>query len=278
MQIDELLLKTTIRIETTTKKGISTGTGFFYSFFHDDSSGKSIPVIVTNKHVVEGAILGRLQFSVRDKKGNIIEGKGYRVEIRDFETKWIMHPEADIDLCILPIASIHRELEQTPYELHYTCLTSDNIINQDEIREQLSLVEDITVVGYPDGIWDAHNNLPIVRRGITATPLQYDFQNQPKYLIDAAIYGGSSGSPVFIFNQGMFNLKGNLMAGNRMYLVGIVYAVAQHSVTGEITIVDVPAANTPISLTNIPNNLGAVIKACKLIDFEAVLLNPPPTD
>ena len=69
--------------------------------------------------------------------------------------------------------------------------------------------------------------MPIVRKGITATSLQLDFNNEPKFLIDAAIYGGSSGSPVYIFNQGSYSpANGGLVAGTRLKLIGIVYAAA----------------------------------------------------
>lgn len=54
-------------------------------------------------------------------------------------------------------------------------------------------------------------------------------------------------------------------------MVGIVYAVAQHTVNGEIKIVDVPAAKTPITTTSIPNNLGVAIHARELEVFERIL-------
>ena len=177
-----------------------------------------------------------------------------------------------MDLCILPIASIHYEIEKAQKELYYTALTLDEIPRKDEIANSISRIEDIIVVGYPDGIWDSYNNMPIVRKGITATSLQLDFNNEPKFLIDAAIYGGSSGSPVYIFNQGSYSLVDNgLVAGTRLKLVGIVYAVAQHTVNGEIKIVDVPAAKTPITTTSIPNNLGVAIHARELEVFERIL-------
>lgn len=272
MTIDEFLLRTTIRIETITNQGNCSGTGFFFGFCNNKETNQFIPTIVTNKHVIKGAKTGKLRFSIKDADGNPIKGKYYDLKVDYFEERWIMHPDTNIDLCILPIASIHQEIQKSGYDLHYTCLTNNDILSEQEIQEQLSLVEDITVVGYPDGIWDSYNNMPIVRRGITATPIQYDFENETKFLIDAAIYGGSSGSPVFLFNQGVFSVKGGAMAGSRIKLIGIVYAVAQHSVTGQIKIVDVPVAQTPLSVTNIPNNLGVVIKVSKLLEFEGILL------
>ena len=66
---------------------------------------------------------------------------------------------------------------------------------------KLNAVEEIMMIGYPNGLWDAKNNLPIVRRGITGTPAFVDYNDKPEFVIDAACFPGSSGSPVFIVNQ-----------------------------------------------------------------------------
>ena len=272
MNAAEWVLLSTIRIETTIPNGISTGTGFFFSFCVDEKTGARIPTIVTNKHVIKNAINGKLRFSLRNKNIEQLEREYFDLTIDEFEQRWILHPNPNVDLCILPIASIHYEIEKAQKELYYTALTLDEIPSKDEIANSISRIEDIIVVGYPDGIWDSYNNMPIVRKGITATSLQLDFNNEPKFLIDAAIYGGSSGSPVYIFNQGSYSLVDNgLVAGTRLKLVGIVYAVAQHTVNGEIKIVDVPAAKTPITTTSIPNNLGVAIHARELEAFERIL-------
>ena len=272
MNAAEFVQLTTIRIETEIPNGKSTGTGFFLSLKNNKSDNTHVPVIVTNKHVVKNAIKGKLRFSLKDADGNQIKGQYFDLIINDFEKLWIMHPEVDIDLCILPIANIHREIQKANKDLFYTIMTVDDIPSSTEIENEFSRIEDITVVGYPDGIWDAYNNMPITRRGVTATPLHVDFENSPRFLIDAAIYGGSSGSPVFVFNQGSYTKPdGGLYAGTRLKLVGVVYAVAQHKVTGDLEIVDIPAAKTPVSKTLIPNNLGVVIHARKLLDFEKII-------
>lgn len=268
----EFLQLTTIRIETTIPSGTCTGTGFFFSFKYDTEAKTHIPVIVTNKHVIANAITGKLRFSLKDSDGNPLWGKYFDLHLDNFESRWIKHPNDEIDLCVLPIANIHREIEKSNVKLNYTTLTAVDIPTNEELKSDFSRIEDITVVGYPDGIWDAVNNIPITRKGITATPLQVDFENTPRFLIDAAIYGGSSGSPVYVFNQGSYSKpRGGLYAGNRLKLVGIVYAVTQHTVTGELKIVDVPAAKTPISQMLIPNNLGVAIHARILLDFEKFL-------
>ena len=272
MTISEFLLLTTIRIETITPNGICTGTGFFFNFLFNKETGMSIPAIVTNKHVIKDAIKGKLRFSLRNEAGEPQWGHYYDLTVEDFEKAWILHPEGSVDLCIMPIAEIHKMVQSNGINLHYTALCVDDIPSDQDLKDNYSRVEDITIVGYPDGIWDAANNMPIVRKGITATALQLDFNNAPKFLVDAAIYGGSSGSPVFVFNQGSYSpANGGLVAGSRIKLVGGIHAVAQHTVTGDIRIIDVPVSKAPIVATNIPNNLGVAIHARKLKDFEVML-------
>lgn len=272
MNIAEWILLSTIRIETYASDGVSTGTGFFFSFLCDENTKTSIPTIVTNKHVIKNAITGKLRFSLQDSEGTPLKGEYFDLIIDNFEKRWIMHPDNEIDLCILPIAYIHQEIEKSKKNLYYTTLSMKDIPDTMEINNTLSRVEDITIVGYPDGIWDSFNNKPIVRKGITATSLQLDFENKPRYLVDAAIYGGSSGSPVYIFNQGYYSLAdGSVAFGNRLRLVGIIYAVAQHTVDGEIKIIDVPTNKTPKAITKIPNNLGVAIHSRKLREFEKIL-------
>ena len=268
MEVDEFLIRTTIRMEVQTKYGLCTGTGFFFTFKLDEYN---IPVIVTNKHVVKGGNIGEIIFSTVDEKNNIIEGKKHSITITEFEKAWIMHPDNNIDLCIMPIAPILESVGKNGIHLACAFLLKENMLNETDIIN-LSKIEDITVIGYPDGIWDYYNNLPIVRKGITATPICYNFENTPKFLIDAAIYGGSSGSPVFIYNQGSYSSKSGLYAGDRLKFVGIVYAVAQHTITGEMKIVDIPTINKPVSVVQVPNNLGVVIKAEQLNVFEDILL------
>lgn len=91
-------------------------------------------------------------------------------------------------------------------------------------------------------------------------------------MIDAACFPGSSGSPVFLANIGSFvDASGALCAGSRIALLGTLYAGPQHTATGEVRVVNVPTANKPISISSIPNNIGLVIHASKLDDFEPIL-------
>lgn len=265
----EQLIHTTIRIECDTPNGRSCGTGFFFKF--DADEGKSfIPVIITNKHVIRGSTVGRLVFSLCDRDGNYVPGKYHTYHVDNFEKAWISHPDKDVDLCAMPIHQLYKEYKPNPYNLYMTYISEHDIPTAAEIAN-LSHIEDITIVGYPDGLWDNVNNLPLVRRGITASSLHFDFQSQPHFVMDASIFGGSSGSPVFIYNDGYYMGSNGLTIGTRIKLVGINRAVYLHSITGEIT--EINSIDTALGKTEIqmPNNLGLAIHARKLLDFKSVL-------
>ncbi|WP_197046499.1 hypothetical protein [Planktothrix paucivesiculata] len=59
---------------------------------------------------------------------------------------------------------------------------------------------------------------------------------------------------------------------NRIILLGALFAGPQHIAKGEIKIIDVPLQQIPISLSNIPNNLGFVVKSQKILDFKPILM------
>jgi hypothetical protein len=80
----------------------------------------------------------------------------------------------------------------------------------------------------------------------------------------------SSGSPVFIFNEGGYrDKKGNMyMGSNRVILLGILYAGPQHTAQGDIQIIDVPTGERPVAISRIPNNLGLIIKSERILELE----------
>ena len=116
------------------------------------------------------------------------------------------------------------------------------------------------MVGYPNGIWDKSNNLPIIRRGITATHPLLAYEGRKKFMIDAACFPGSSGSPVFIYEDGMFRSSENSYSpGTRVALIGILYAGPQFTANGTLEPRPIPHSLTEVPVMQIPMNLGYVI-------------------
>jgi len=270
LSIYESLSFSTVRIECNIENGgISTGTGFFYKFAVKGEM--SIPAIVTNKHVVKNSSNGRFLFTLQNSKGFPDIGSTFKCEISEFEQAWIPHPNNDIDLCILPIAPLISNAMSQGHNLFLNPLDPTLLPTEDDIEEFAGL-EKIIMIGYPNGIWDKTNNLPIFRSGIAATHYRFDWNNKPEFLIDAACFPGSSGSPVLICDVGQVHTRsGWNLSKNRIKLLGILYAGPQHRVDGKVEIVPIPTSQQLMSVSSIPNNLGMVIKSRVLKDFDTLL-------
>lgn len=267
--IMEQLTHSTVRIETVLSNGnISTGTGFYMNFLQNENT--QVPVIVTNKHVIADAQIGRFYVTISDEKGLPIMGNHKLFEIPDFEKQCINHPDPNVDLAVFPIGILLNQLKKAKINLFYVPLQTE-LIPKDEERQSLSSMEDIVMIGYPNGIWDAKNNLPVIRKGITATHSNIDWNGKTEFLTDIASFPGSSGSPVFLANIGGYmDNKGNTFMGTRrIRLLGIHYAGAMHTATGEIQIVMAPTSNKPIPITQIPNNIGVAINSKRILELES---------
>jgi hypothetical protein len=265
----EELIHSTVRIECDLGSGaISTGTGYFYCFFEDEE--QYLLCIITNKHVVQGAKKGSINLTL-SKDGAPQLGVFETFIIDDFERKCIFHEDPNVDLAIFPIAPLLKQAEATNKSYHIVPLVK-GIIATNELLNSLSSMEDIVMIGYPNGIWDSTHNLPIIRRGITATHPKIPYNGKAEFVIDAACFPGSSGSPVFLANLGSYvNASGDLCAGHRISLLGTLYAGPIKKATGEIEIIDIPTDSKAISKTDIMINLGYVIQASKIRDFEPKL-------
>lgn len=273
-----LLVHSTVRIECTDSLGrSSSGSGYIFLFCEAD--GSAFPCVVTNRHVVEGAIRGVFHLTLKNEDGSPNLGKHEAVVLNEIGKHCIHHPVSTIDLVALPIGPILNNASKDGRAYYFIPLSKANVASTD-LLESLPPMEEIVMIGYPNGLWDELHNLPIIRKGITATHPKLKLNGNPEFLIDAACFPGSSGSPVFLANIGSYvSSNGALCAGNRIALLGTLYAGPQHTTTGEIIVVDVPTDTKPIAVGSIPNNLGYVIQASELLILEAAVkkaLQPAP--
>jgi V8-like Glu-specific endopeptidase len=214
--ISTQLLYSTVPIwgEKDTGEQVS-GTGFFFSFKKDNNL--TIPLLVTNYHVLKDVVRGIFEFVGR--KNDLPSKNKIRVE---FDSSVINRNKNEtLDLIAIPIASIINELEQNGKQIFFRSITPEILPSQNQI-ENLAAIEEITFIGYPSGIYDSYNVSPIVRRGITATPVWNNFKGDPSFLIDAGVYPGSSGSPVFLFNQGSYSTNDGITIGSRLLFLGVI--------------------------------------------------------
>lgn len=273
----EFVINSTLKIETIDKKidsgkvsyYQSSGTGFFFSFKFPEGE---IPVIVTNKHVIIDALRGTLNLKTLDSSDNFNYGNFEKVEIDFFKKYWIFHPDSNVDLAIMPIMPLIKNFEARKKKIAYAAYDEYQIPN-DSISRSLSAIEEILMIGYPFGLRDIVNDVPIVRKGITATPHFLNYNSTKEFLCDLPVYPGSSGSPIIILNSGNYsNRKGGTIIGTRLLLLGINYATYTKDFSGKI----IPKASYNISdslitNTSIPYNIGIAIKSDKILDFKPIL-------
>jgi hypothetical protein len=262
----EQMLFATVRIEARVPDGVATGTAFLFRYTWDD---RTASFLVTNKHVVADATQGRFFFTRahgQGSDGGPMIGQRHDVWIDDFEAAWHSHPNASVDIAVMPLDPVLRQLTNEGKRAFFKYIVNDFVPTSEQAKD-LDAVEEVTFIGYPNGIYDVQNLMPIVRRGITATPLQVDYDGEPKFLIDASVFPGSSGSPVFVANFGHFtNRDGRLMLGTRFLFVGVISEVAVRTEQYRIDFEPIPTHKVPIVRMSQLLNLGIVYKASTVLE------------
>ena len=267
MSLSEKITYSTVLIRCLYENGTSgSGTGFIIHLC--PNNGQCVPVIITNYHVVKDSVKTEFEICLKNDDGSPNDKEALRIDIQD--NCWIHHPSHNIDLCCLPIADILNNLEKTSKKLFYIPLTTSLIASNDSLNNWVAL-EEVIMVGYPQGISDEYNHKPIIRKGITATHLKNDYQGNKTFLVDMACFPGSSGSPIFILNEGIYkNDEGYPCVGNRIQFIGILFQGPQYTAQGNLIFSNIP--NIPTPVTQIPMNLGEAIKAEEILAFEKLFI------
>ena len=123
------------------------------------------------------------------------------------------------------------------------------------------------MLGCPSGLFDEVNNLPIARRGITATPLPtYSYNGKAEFLVDIACFPGSSGSPIFTYPKEV--PAGPQPSGTfpGFFLIGILYAGPTISQTGEIVLTEQPNFTLESMM-----HLGLAIRSPAMLELDRVI-------
>jgi len=261
----EQLFFSTVRIEANLPNNyVQTGTGFV---FGHKVNNIEYYFVITNKHVVRGTINGKIFFHKSDTKGDPILEEHVLIELSDFEKQWFGHKNDKIDVTILPLVPLIRKLSQQKDHIAFRAIDS-NLIPPEKKLESLDAIEDVIFFGYPNDIYDQKHLLPIARKGITATPIVVNFNGQPIFLIDASVFPGSSGSPVFICNLGTYSPKGQyagLAFGSRIFFLGILSAAFYKEDSARVEIID-----TDIMASSMDETLEGVVKTKQMVDLGMV--------
>lgn len=267
MSLSEQLTYSTVLINCEYNDGsFGRGTGFIIELCYNYDEKQCVPVLITNKHVIQDSIKTIFEFCKSDTSDNPIDTESIAIEYNS--NGWKYHPDVNVDLVCLPIAPILKYIEQSCNKIFYSPLSS-SIIPNNEILNRLTAIEDVIMIGYPKGISDQYNHKPVIRRGITATHPRNNYQGKKEILLDMACYPGSSGSPVFLLNEGTYSTENSIVMGTRLYLLGILYGGPQFDNRGILDFHAIPNAPTPI--IQLPINLGIIIKSERILEFEPIL-------
>ena len=261
VSISEQMMFSTVRLESVDG---SSGTGFFFNYEFD---GKIITVLITNKHVVNNNPKEEMKFQL-----HLCEMANQTSSLKEsftvtYQTEWIFHSKHD--LCFTFVKPLFEEVcKKTGKRVFFIPITEDIIYDKKRL-EDLSALEQVVMVGYPNGLWDHIHNYPLFRRGYTSAHPAYDFNRDGVGVVDMACFNGSSGSPIFILDEGgyldkntrTFNMKG------RVVFLGILFEGPRKLEIGELVNVDVKMKQKTVSLTHSLINLGYYIKSYELNEF-----------
>jgi hypothetical protein len=272
--VAEQLLFTTVRIESIDSEGIlQVGTGFIFSYEIGEHQKTITQYIVTNKHVVENGVSGRLTFLTgKSEKEAKLGDKFHYVIEKNFGKQWYGNSNENIDVAIFPLNDLILFFSHQEKSIFYRSI-SNSLIPTEATLKEIDALEEVIFIGYPWGLWDEKNFLPVFRKGITASPISLDFNGEKKFLIDGSVFPGSSGSPVFLFNRGAYNPKsGGITMGTRLVFLGILSDAYTREVEGKIKYHTEKIKHkngekiVPVPITNQFFNIGIVFKSSTIID------------
>jgi hypothetical protein len=261
---DEAILAT-VRLECVGVDGrVQLGTGFVFELL-ENSDETLVLGIVTCRHVVEGAQRVYAHISSAREDASLIPGFHQRVQLEDVHRGCQFHPDSGVDLAVFPANDTFHKLLQRGYRPGVRVIGPDLILSSEQAIK-LSSLEEIIMIGYPNGLWDAVNNRPVARRGLTASALNRDWNGRREFLVDAACFPGSSGSPVFV-TVPVNPVDAPNNEDKKLVLAGILSSapVAAEEVT-------VPSDRSGVSAKGEVSqflHLGTVIKADRLLELAA---------
>ena len=198
-----------ISIETSGNGGtqLVTGTGFFYlaSIHLNEEDPRSKLLLISNKHVL-GEGLGRMTLTLNRQRDDGTPDFGVlrTFSFDGFKDLYFAHPDKDVDLACVDVSHITHG-DACIKHIGEEFLTPIDY-------ERVALGSDVLFVGYPNDYYDTTNNLPLVRKGTLASMPDIDFRGQGNLVVDAQVFGGSSGSPAFVAWGGKYRLLGVISA------------------------------------------------------------------
>lgn len=208
---------------TQQSKWITEASGFLYGYMvqndPDPTKRKYYVCLVTNRHVLADHQQIEVRFNPEKSIGQV---RSFVLSLKDEKGNalWFSHPDANVDISVFPINSDY--LKQNGLQSAFIA-SDNNAANRSKIKSiGIGAGDGVYILGFPMGIAGEERNYIITRRGSIARISDFLEGVQPTYLIDALIYPGNSGGPVFSALDSTA-LEGT-QAQTATYLIGVVRA------------------------------------------------------
>lgn len=214
------------------------GTGMIFA--NPDTTVRT-PLLLTAKHVFHDlkkhwnpASL-RIRFSWFSDK-SVINYLGIAISLKNPKGSplWFSHPDSTVDLAVIPLDISIQDAGRSSI----VPIRIQDSANEDEAFEGASVL----LMGYPGAVGRDYWTKPLLRHGVIAHVDLLSFGKTP-FLIDAMIFPGNSGGPVFVVPSGMAK-NGSFKVGGRSAFLGVVSAAAIQTVQVEKTAFEFEEAKT----------------------------------
>ncbi len=191
------------------------GTGALFGL---PSSGSKIPWLVTAKHVFVDPDskwdpdVVRIRFAWFDKQ-SVEEYLGVEISLKvNGKRLWIPHPDPSVDLAAIPVSLSTEAAGRDSVDI----IPGGNFAAADDLFEGAPVL----VFGYPGAVGQSFWTRALVRSGVIAW-VDPKSPTEAPLLIDALVFPGNSGGPVFRVPTGA-DKYGNFNVGGRPAFLGIV--------------------------------------------------------
>lgn len=215
-RFEEQVFLTTVLIQNLTDREF--GTGFLMTKPVPQDITKTKFLLFSNKHVFWGKkdkdnpnAKKQISITLHQKE---IDGSyklgtihTFIIDIDRTQPGYYDHPNKDIDVACANISSVGNQ----NLPLHIKALDFEHFFDFD--RSTLTAGTQILFIGYPTGFYDKKHSLPVMRVGFIASIPSIDFNGSRQILVDAQVFPGSSGSPVFVPVVGKYKLLGIISDG-----------------------------------------------------------------
>jgi hypothetical protein len=217
-----------LRVQFLTEHGPAEADGTCFFIFYEDKRGGDnfgFGYLVTNRHMAQPGIEDGKHYQVlrttlRLNSRNIAQSSEEGVlPIDGQRLHWFYPVDDSVDLAVFPLLPDHEKYDYVPIPTSF--FATRQTVEEQHIAEG----ERILFAGYFYQFPGEKKFQPIVREGILAMMPDEKLDTTLKkpgqlYLGDLHVFGGNSGSPLFV-NLGGFR-NGSIFAGDKYEILGIV--------------------------------------------------------